>query len=419
MRAAGRADLADDPRLAHNAGRVEHEQLIDDALAKWTRSLDSTEVLSRLAEADVPSGPIYSVADIMEDPHYRAREMFHRVEIDREPLVLPAMSPRLGATPGGTEWPGPALGSHNREILEVRLGLGEAEIEGAAGEGRAVMRGANRVADSLAAVRERIGAAERRFGRRPGSVSLVAVAKTRPASLIREAWEAGQRQFGENFVQEAVAKLDELSRLSGPGGIEWHFVGALQANKSRTVAERFAWVHTVDRLRIARRLSDQRPAWLPPLNVCLQVNVSEESSKSGIQVAEAAGLASAVAELPRLRLRGLMAIPRPCTGIGEQRARAPAPGRSVRTPARRRPCPRYALHGHDRRPRGGGGGGEHHGPDRNGGVRTARRVARLTPPASTPLLSSGPEGGGWPARSPSGFGGFCRAPRIFDNPDRS
>ena len=182
------------------------------------------------------------------------------------------------------------------------------------------MRTANRVAESLATVRERIAAAERRFDRPSGSVALVAVAKTKPASLIRAAWEAGQRQFGENFVQEAVQKLDELSRLSGPGGIEWHFVGALQANKSRTVAERFDWVHTVDRLRIARRLSDQRPAWLPPLNVCLQVNVSGEASKSGVEVAEVAELASAVAELPRLRLRGLMTIPRPCIGLDEQRA---------------------------------------------------------------------------------------------------
>ena len=182
------------------------------------------------------------------------------------------------------------------------------------------MRSVNRVTDALATVRERISAAERRFGRPPGSVTLVAVAKTKPASLIREAWEAGQRQFAENFVQEAVAKLDELSRLSGPGGIEWHFVGALQANKSRTVAERFDWVHTVDRLRVARRLSDQRPAWLPPLNVCFQVNVSGEASKSGVEAAEVADLASSVAELPRLRLRGLMTIPRPCTGLDEQRA---------------------------------------------------------------------------------------------------
>ena len=135
MRAAGRADLADDPRLADNAGRVEHEKLIDGALAEWTRGLDSADVLAQLEEADVPSGPIYSVADIMEDPHYQAREMFHRVEIDGEPLVLPGMSPRLDATPGGTEWPGPELGSHNREILEERLGLGQEEIEALRGKG--------------------------------------------------------------------------------------------------------------------------------------------------------------------------------------------------------------------------------------------------------------------------------------------
>ena len=181
-------------------------------------------------------------------------------------------------------------------------------------------RGASVVADALAAVRERIAAAEERFGRTPGSVALLAVAKTKPASLIREAWEAGQRLFGENFVQEAVEKLDELSRLSGPGGIEWHFIGAIQSNKSRTVAERFDWVHTVDRIRIARRLSDQRPAWLPPLNICIQVNVSGEVSKSGLPIAETTDLAAAVAELPRLRLRGLMAIPQPRSAFEEQRA---------------------------------------------------------------------------------------------------
>lgn len=183
-----------------------------------------------------------------------------------------------------------------------------------------MIRGRRGVADSLAAVRERIAAAERRFDRPPGSVALVAVAKTRPAGLIREAWEAGQHRFGENFVQEAAEKLDELSDLAGPGGLEWHFVGALQANKSRTVAERFDWVHTVDRVRVARRLSDRRPAWLAPLNVCLQVNVSGEASKSGVGVSEVGELASAVAGLPRLRLRGLMTIPRPCAGLDEQRA---------------------------------------------------------------------------------------------------
>ncbi len=176
------------------------------------------------------------------------------------------------------------------------------------------------MANALSAVRDRIAAAEARFARPPGSVALLAVAKTKPASLIREAWEAGQRQFAENFVQEAVTKLDELSRLSGPGGIEWHFIGAIQSNKSRTVAERFDWVHTVDRLRIARRLSDQRPAWLPPLNICIQVNVSAETSKSGVPIPETPELASAVAELPRLRLRGLMAIPQPSSELEEQRA---------------------------------------------------------------------------------------------------
>ena len=106
-----------------------HERLIDDALAAWTQGLDSAEVLARLGDADVPAGPIYSVADIMEDPHYRAREMFHRVEAGGEPLVLPAMAPRLGATPGGTAWAGPELGAHNREILEERLGLDAEEVE--------------------------------------------------------------------------------------------------------------------------------------------------------------------------------------------------------------------------------------------------------------------------------------------------
>ena len=178
----------------------------------------------------------------------------------------------------------------------------------------------NPVAEAVARARDRIAAAERRFGRPPGSVALLAVAKTKPASLIRAAWAAGQRLIGENFVQEAAAKLDELADLSGPGGIEWHFVGALQSNKSRTVAERFDWVHTVDRIRIARRLNDQRPAWAQPLNVCLQVNVSGESSKSGVRIDGASELAAAVAGLPHLRLRGLMALPKPRTGFDEQRA---------------------------------------------------------------------------------------------------
>lgn len=176
------------------------------------------------------------------------------------------------------------------------------------------------VAAALAAVRERIAAAEQRFGRPAGSVTLLAAAKTKPASLVRAACQAGQHLIGENFVQEAVAKMDELADLSGPGGIEWHFLGPLQSNKSRPVAERFAWVHTIDRIRIARRLNDQRPAWAPPLNVCVQVNVSGEASKAGVEAAQAGELAREVAELTRLRLRGLMAIPRPCREFEEQRA---------------------------------------------------------------------------------------------------
>lgn len=183
------------------------------------------------------------------------------------------------------------------------------------------MNGAvHEVGAALASVRERIAQAEERFGREPGSVALLAVAKTKPASAIRAAWEAGQRLIGENFLQEALDKLDELADVSGPDGIEWHFVGAIQSNKSRPIAEHFDWVHTIDRLRIARRLNDQRPASLPPLNVCLQINVSGEESKSGVSIEEAATLADEVATLPRLKLRGLMTIPQPVAGFEEQRA---------------------------------------------------------------------------------------------------
>ena len=178
----------------------------------------------------------------------------------------------------------------------------------------------NTIAASLAAVRRRIADAERQFGRPEGSVALLAVSKTKPHALVRAAWAAGQHLIGENTVQEAIEKFDALADLSGPGGIEWHFIGALQSNKSRPVAERFGWVHSVDRIRIARRLNDQRPAWLPPLNVCLQVNVSGETSKSGAAVNKVDELASAVAELPRLRLRGLMTIPEPAYGLEAQRA---------------------------------------------------------------------------------------------------
>ena len=167
----------------------------------------------------------------------------------------------------------------------------------------------NDIAHNLAQVRDKISAAATRCGRSPEEITLLAVSKTKPASAIAEAIDAGQRQFGENYVQEGVDKIRHFQEL-GVTGLEWHFIGPLQSNKSRLVAEHFDWCHTIDRLRITR-LNDQRPAELPPLNVLIQINISDENSKSGIQLAELDELAAAVAELPRLRLRGLMAIPAP------------------------------------------------------------------------------------------------------------
>ena len=163
------------------------------------------------------------------------------------------------------------------------------------------------ISDKLQLVSSRIHAAVSQFGRPPDSVTLLAVSKTFPAVTIREAVAAGQRRFGENYVQEALEKMADLADLT----IEWHFIGPLQSNKTRPVAEHFAWVHSIDRLKIAERLSAQRPESLPPLNVLVQVNVSGEASKSGCAPDEAVALALAVAALPRLRLRGLMAIPEP------------------------------------------------------------------------------------------------------------
>jgi PLP dependent protein len=162
--------------------------------------------------------------------------------------------------------------------------------------------------DSLAAARARLADALAAAGRQADDARLLAVSKTKPAAMIREAWEQGQRDFGENYVQEALAKQIELGDLEG---IVWHFIGPLQSNKTREVAEHFAWVHSVDREKIARRLNDQRPEGSAPLEVCLQVNVSDEGSKSGVAFDELEGLAEAVLSLPRLRLRGLMAIPAP------------------------------------------------------------------------------------------------------------
>ena len=149
------------------------------------------------------------------------------------------------------------------------------------------------------------------------SVTLLAVSKTFGPDAVRAAHAAGQRAFGENYVQEALAKIDALADLRPQ--IQWHLIGPLQSNKTREVAEAFDWVHTVDRLKIAERLSAQRPAHRGPLSVCVQVNVSGESSKSGVAPAEVAALARAVAALPNLRLRGLMSIPEPAEGLAAQR----------------------------------------------------------------------------------------------------
>jgi pyridoxal phosphate enzyme (YggS family) len=161
----------------------------------------------------------------------------------------------------------------------------------------------------LQTVKGRIANACARAGRDVQSVTLLAVSKTQAAQAVQEAAACGQADFGENYVQEALEKIAALAPLRAD--LRWHLIGPLQSNKTRLVAEAFDWVHTVDRLKIAQRLSEQRPPQLPPLQVCLQVNVSGEASKSGVAPAELAALAHAVAALPRLRLRGLMAIPEP------------------------------------------------------------------------------------------------------------
>jgi pyridoxal phosphate enzyme (YggS family) len=160
------------------------------------------------------------------------------------------------------------------------------------------------IADNLQAVRARIARAAQAAGRDPSAVTLLAVSKTHSVARIAQAQAAGQRAFGENYVQDALPKIDALP------GLEWHLIGPLQSNKARIAAQRFDWVQTVDRVRIATRLSENRPADRPVLNVLLQVNISAEATKSGVAPAEVAALAKAVAALPRLRLRGLMAIPR-------------------------------------------------------------------------------------------------------------
>ena len=170
------------------------------------------------------------------------------------------------------------------------------------------------IAGNIARVEARIRAAALAVQRDVTSIHLLAVSKTKPAAALREAYAAGIRDFGENYLQEARAKQVELTDLP----LSWHFIGPIQSNKTREIAEHFAWVHSVDRLKIAQRLSEQRPADLPPLNICIQVNVSGEASKSGCTPEDLPALAAAIQALPRLTLRGLMAIPEPTEVRAEQ-----------------------------------------------------------------------------------------------------
>jgi hypothetical protein len=176
------------------------------------------------------------------------------------------------------------------------------------------------IADNLQAVRDRIERAARAARRDPSSVTLLAVSKTHPAARIEEARAAGQAAFGENYVQEALEKMAALEEMRSPA-LEWHLIGPLQSNKTRAAAERFDWVHTVSSEKIARRLSEQRPAGLAPLNVLIQVNVSAEATKAGISPEAALPLAAAIRLLKGIRLRGLMAVPEPTGDSALQRRR--------------------------------------------------------------------------------------------------
>lgn len=158
---------------------------------------------------------------------------------------------------------------------------------------------------NLTTIKNQISEYEKKYSRPADSVSLLAVSKKQSADKIREAYAAGQRAFGENYLQEALQKMQSLADLK----IEWHFIGPIQSNKTKKIAEHFHWVQSVDSLKIAQRLNDQRPDHLPPLNICLEINISGEASKSGVAPHEAAALATACRELPRLKLRGLMTIP--------------------------------------------------------------------------------------------------------------
>ena len=176
------------------------------------------------------------------------------------------------------------------------------------------------IAGNLQAVEATITDAVKASERTRNDVQLLAVSKTFPAQAVLDAMAVGQLAFGENYLQEALDKIASVAQAQPDAAVEWHFIGPIQSNKTRPIAASFAWVHTVERLKIAQRLSEQRPPELGPLNICLQVNISGEASKSGASPEELPALAREVAQLPNLRLRGLMAIPEPTTDVAEQRA---------------------------------------------------------------------------------------------------
>ena len=176
------------------------------------------------------------------------------------------------------------------------------------------------ITSNLQAVQQQIADAAHTAQRPPSQIQLLAVSKTFDAHAVLDAAQVGQRAFGENYLQEAIDKIALTQQLAPDLGLEWHFIGPIQSNKTRQIAQHFAWVHAVDRLKIAERLSEQRPADLPPLNICLQINISGEASKSGATPDQALDLAQQIARLPNLRLRGLMAIPEPLPTLELQRA---------------------------------------------------------------------------------------------------
>ena len=176
------------------------------------------------------------------------------------------------------------------------------------------------IAENIQAVRSQIDNSLQQAQRPVGSVTLLAVSKMQSAERVLEAWRCGVRDFGENYLQEALEKIARIDAAAPGNAISWHFIGQIQANKTRDIAEHFQWVHSVDRLRIATRLNDQRPASLPPLNICVQVNLSGEETKSGIALADAPALCDAIRDMPRLHLRGLMAIPAPGEDYAQQRS---------------------------------------------------------------------------------------------------